>query len=322
MCENFDTYESIKNWKDSNIFQYLTDTNTLNHFHDRVMKRVFNVALKRLKPLNIPCTFTWFITGSGGRFEQGLISDQDHGIIFAEESDEANHFFYHLGEELSNGLYKAGYPYCEGKVMSSNPLWCKPVNGWKEQLSHWVKEETWEAIRYLQIFYDARVLVGNEPFLCNLKSMINQQQEQGQRLLIRFMENVMLVKKVLGPFGQIIIEENGDHKGSVDMKQSAFIPYVNAIRILAIKEGLHETSTLERINVLIKEKGYPKELETYHANFLKLLDLRNNSYRSGRSYEESHYLSIKGLDKDRKKEFKRILKDGKKLNSYVQAIID
>ena len=42
--------------------------------------------------------------------------------------------------------------------MSSNPLWCKSFEAWKEQIFSWMDSESWEAIRYLQIFYDARVL--------------------------------------------------------------------------------------------------------------------------------------------------------------------
>lgn len=321
MCENFDTYESIRNWKDSNIYKYRADTDKLNQFHDEVMKHVLRIALKKLVPLNPPCIFTWFITGSGGRFEQGLISDQDHGIVYVDRSDEAQAYFLELGKEISQGMYEVGYPFCEGKVMSSNPFWCRSVSEWNQQLTCWMEEGTWEAIRYLQIFYDARCLTGHEQILRDLKVFIYEHQKKDNKLLVRFLENVMFVKRVIGPFGQIIVEEKGGHEGSIDLKQTAFLPYVNAIRILAIKEGLLGTPTLERIDTLIEKKGYPIELRKYQDSFSKLLQLRNTSYLSGTSYEESHYLSVKGLEKAKKKELKEILKDGKKLHQYVQDCI-
>ncbi|MFS0861222.1 DUF294 nucleotidyltransferase-like domain-containing protein [Fredinandcohnia sp. 179-A 10B2 NHS] len=321
MCENFSTYESIRNWKNSYILQYQTDTDKLNQFHDEVMKHVLCIALKRMAPLKPPCNFTWFITGSGGRFEQGLLSDQDHGIVYVDSSDETQAYFLELGKEISHGMYEVGYPFCEGKVMSSNRIWCKSESEWKEQLTCWMEEGTWEAIRYLQIFYDARCLIGYEQSLHDLKVFIYEHQKNDNKLLQRFMENIMFVKRVIGPFGQIIVEEKGGYEGSIDIKQTAFIPYVNAIRLLAIKEGLLVTSTLERIDTLIEKKGYPSELRKYQDNFLKLLQIRNTSYLSGTSYEESHYLSVKGLEKARKKELKKILKDGKKIHQFVRDCI-
>lgn len=146
-----ETYESLREWKDQNIMSYLKDTISLNDFHDQVMQHVMHIAKSKLKE-EPPCNFTWFITGSGGRREQGLISDQDHGIVYEKSNKEYEGYFKALGEELAFGLHAVGYPYCQGNVMSSNPLWCKSAECWKSQLEEWMREESWEAIRHLQIF--------------------------------------------------------------------------------------------------------------------------------------------------------------------------
>jgi CBS domain-containing protein len=322
MSKNMQTYESIKNLREKLIFQYQIDENSLNHFHDKVMKYIFHLALEQQvrKIKTPPCEFVWFITGSGGRFEQGYVSDQDHGIIYAEHTKEASHFFSELGKELSYGLYKIGYPYCEGKIMPSNPLWCNSVEGWQHQISLWTEEESWEAIRYLQIFYDSRVLVGSNPLLREIKLHMLANQEVNTKLITRHVENIMFVKKALGPLGQLVGEEKGEYVGSVDLKQTAFLPYVNAIRVLAIKEGLLETSTLDRTEALLK-RGYPPDFKDYLEHFKLLLALRNNLYNHTQSYEASHYIPIKSLDKRRKKELRDILKSGYKLHQYVRSII-
>ncbi|PLR79285.1 hypothetical protein CU633_00705 [Bacillus sp. V3-13] len=318
MADGFESYEAIKIWKDEVIDSFQGDTLSLNEFHDRVLRKVYRLAANRLKNGTPPCGFSWFITGSGGRFEQGLISDQDHGIIYETSSPEAAAYFSKLGEELSYGMAVAGYPYCEGKVMSSNPLWCQSTAGWKAQLLQWLEEESWQSIRYLHIFYDARPLVGAESFVNELKSFIYDFQKEHPKLLMRLLENVMHMKNAVGPFGQIIAEEKGLHKGSVDLKTTAIIPYVNAVRILAIKEGIKETSTLARMDRLAENHH---ELPEYRENFRKLL-----SYRlllaTDKSYEDSHYLNLKNLSKAEKHELKKILKDGKKLQQYVQAIVE
>lgn len=319
MADKFQSYESIKSWKDQHISQHLDNSKALNHFHDIVMGKVFEVAFNQVNKEPPPCSFSWFITGSGGRMEQGLISDQDHGMVF--ESSEANEYFIAFGEELSYGLNIAGYPYCEGKVMSSNPLWCKSLDDWKFQLLQWMEEGSWHSIRNLQIFYDARWLIGNGKFVSELKAFIHNYQKENPKLLARMMENVMHVKNAIGPLGQIIVEEKGLHAGSIDLKYSAFLPYVNAVRILAIKEGITETSTIDRLNHLIEQNEY-HELSVYKLNFLKLLQYRVALFQQEDSYDDTHFLNIKKWSKEDKKELKKILKDGKKLHQYVSGLIE
>ncbi|KKI93846.1 hypothetical protein WQ54_02000 [Bacillus sp. SA1-12] len=324
MHVEFDSYESIKKWKDDHIHQYEFDTKQLNDFHDEMMRSASKLALFHLEK-NVglpPCKYTWFITGSGGRTEQGIISDQDHGLIYEEDSEQAGLYFKKLGEEYSKGLHAIGYPYCEGKIMSSNRLWCQSIADWKQQLFKWMDEQTWESIRYLQIFYDSRSLVGEKKYVDELKQSIFSYQKQHHKLLQRFLDNVQHIKHSVGLLGQLYVETGGKYEGCIDIKKAAFLPYVNAIRLLAIKEGLVETSTLERIQRLCEKETYRNELIQYQHNFEKLLEYRLLVFANAESYDDIHYLNIRKLSKYERKEIKNILKGGKKLHQYVQGIIE
>ena len=321
MINDFESYESIKKWKERKIYSCLSNATLLNQLHDSVMNMVFEVASIRLNKGNPPCSFSWFVTGSGGRYEQGLISDQDHGIIFEISSSENEEFFIELGREISFGLDIVGYPYCQGNIMSSNPTWCKSLEQWRTQLLIWMEKNSWDTIRNLQIFYDARHLHGTDSYVDELKSFIYNYQKKHPMLLKRLIENVMHIKRSVGPLGQIIVEEHGEHQGSIDLKYAAFLPYVNAIRILAIKEGLTETSTLVRIDRLCQIKKYGEVLQSMKSNFQKLLDYRL-SLTHIQSYKDTHFLNIKNLHSQEKKEIKRILKDGKKLHHYVCELVE
>jgi len=321
MTKDCDSYESIRKWKEANINKYAVDTFSLNQFHDLIMNKVFETALSILNMGNPPCDFCWFISGSGGRLEQGFISDQDHGIIFDISSKENESYFLELGKEISYGLYVVGYPYCKGKIMSSNPMWCKSIDDWLEQLYNWMEEKSLESIRYLQIFYDARCLYGKEEFVQQLKASIFEYQRQNPVLLKRLMESVMHIKNSIGPFGQIITVVYGKYQDSIDLKYSAFLPYVNAIRLLAIKEGIYITSTLGRIEALLQRNDYTEELFSSKAHFQKLLDYRLFLVK-GSFYEDTHFLNVRNLGKKDRKELKQILKDGKRLHQYVKRIIE
>ncbi len=324
MKGNFDSYESIKKWKEEHIYRYEFDTKGLNEFHDEMMRSASQLALLHLEEIygKPPCSYSWFVMGSGGRFEQGIISDQDHGLVYEEHSRQAGEYFTKLGEELSKGLFLIGYPYCEGKVMSSNSLWCKSLLDWKTQLIHWMDEKSWESIRYLQIFYDSRSLVGNEDLVKELKKTIFGYQRQEPKLLQRFMDNIQHIKQSVGPLGQIYVEHSGQYEGHIDLKKTAFLPYVNAIRVLAMKEGIIKTSTLDRLESLSEISKYRDEMLYYKHNFEKLLQYRVMLFKNATSYDDVHYLNIKKMSKEEKRDMKTILRDGKKLHHYVQGIID
>ncbi|MFC7684823.1 DUF294 nucleotidyltransferase-like domain-containing protein [Ureibacillus sp. GCM10028918] len=316
-----ETYQSIKDWKDAHISSFLANNVSLNTFHDQVMLKVLEVAKEKSKQKKAPCSYTWFITGSGGRFEQGLISDQDHGIIYEQSTPENDIFFKELGEELSYGLDFVGYPYCNGNIMSSNPIWCKSYKEWEAQLYKWMEDESWESIRYLQIFYDARALFGNKEDIKQLKTMIYQYQKEHPSLLRRFMENVKHLKNSIGPMGQILVEQHGNYQGYINLKYAAFLPYVNSVRLLSIKEGLCETATLERIKGL-QGKGEYETLLTYSNESFSLLMNYRLSLFHVKEYDDTHYLNIKSLTKEQKKEIKQILKGGKKLHDAVMELVN
>lgn len=324
MVKEYDSYEALKIWKEAHIDHYLLDTRSLNQFHDKIIKDVFHVALMKVKEIKgtPPCKYTWFVMGSAGRCEQGSVSDQDHGIIFEKATKECISYFQQLGEEIAYGLNEVGYPYCEGKVMSSNPLWCKPMVEWESQLLYWMEKASWDSIRYLQIFYDARGIIGETVYVDQLKNYIHNYRTSHPHLLKRFMENVMHIKKAVGIFGQFLVKSNGPYKDSIDLKNLGYIPYVNAIRLLSIKEGILDSSTMERMDRLLEISSYENNLLLYRENFTKLLVYRISLFKEADSYDDVHYLNIKKLTKFDKDEIKRILKDGRKLYQYVQGIIE
>jgi CBS domain-containing protein len=77
-----------------------------------------------------PAPFAFIAMGSQGRQEQTLVTDQDNGIIFVPPEDadpkQVGDYFLQLGKRVCDGLNQAGYPYCRGGVMASNPRWCRP----------------------------------------------------------------------------------------------------------------------------------------------------------------------------------------------------
>ncbi|NRD77972.1 hypothetical protein HPT25_11310 [Bacillus sp. BRMEA1] len=295
---------------------------TLNKFHDEIMKLTIKKALEiitnQLGPL--PCSFCFFVMGSAGRMEQSLWSDQDHGIVYREKNDEVKNYFWQLGKEISRGLFDAGYQYCDGGVMASNLLWCKSLEEWQIQISNWLDESNWESIRYLMIFMDARPLFGEELYVQMLKEQIYYIQNKSVQMT-KFLNNSLYMKKGINVLGKLLTETHGPYTGSLNIKEIGLFPYVNAARLLALKENHQEPSTVARIGGA-SEAILPSRLkDLYQHQFIQLLNYRL-SYAQHSNYHTGHYLPINKLTKEEMKEFKDIIRNGTALFNTVRKLIE
>lgn len=322
MISFYTPYKSLKEWRDNNIATYQFSTDELQYFHDTVMKNTFEITLNHMIQDfgHPPCDFSWFVMGSAGRCEQAVISDQDHGIIYEETSRIASVYFLEFGKRLCSGLDYLGYPYCDGNVMCSNPLWCQSKSEWENQIRNWIEEDRWESLRNLLIFFDARVLIGKGQPIQQLKKVIFTTIEIHPFLIRRLFENTMYVEKTVGLFNQLLTESYGPYTGCINLKRKAFFPYVNAIRLLAIIENIDETSTLFRLEILCEQAEHSRNLSHYYDNFKKLLQLRLQEEKTG-NYEDVHYLHVKNLSRAEKIEIKQLLMDGRKLHDYTETVI-
>jgi CBS domain-containing protein len=311
------TYSEITDYKKNHMKEAAKDHFKLNKLHDILIKQVLDISLKeviaRYGPP--PVAFSFFVMGSAGRFEQSIWSDQDHGIIYLDSTTEAKAYFLSLGKEISKGLYQIGYPYCDGGVMAGNPFWCKSISEWEKQVNLWALDASWESLRYVLIFIDGRSIYGQHQLLEQLKSLVYQTVQKRQ-LLPRLTTNTLHIKKGIGVLGQLLVETHGAHTGSLNIKETALFPYVNAARLMAVKENLQETSTLSRLDKLQIDNR-----DIYKAMFLKLLNYRL-LHASQTDYVSGHYLPIDILAKEQKNELKDIIKHGVTLHQLVRKLVE
>ncbi|RKQ35624.1 DUF294 nucleotidyltransferase-like domain-containing protein [Oceanobacillus halophilus] len=315
-------YQSIKEWHDENTVTYQSSADKLQLFHQIMMRNIFEITLDdMIKEYGLPpCDYTWFVTGSAGRLEQGVYSDQDHGIIYKEKNERVKSYFLTFGEKLSSGLHYVGYPLCVGNVMSSNPLWCQSLEEWEWQVNNWIYDNSWKSLRYLLIFYDARIVIGDESMVPHLKQCIHHFTVEHPILLTRFLENTKRSIQALGLFHQLLMITTGPYTGCMNIKEVAIFPYVNTIRLLSILEGIMETSTLERMRSLKHHSFYAQILKGHDTSFMRLLQL-NLKHSMNRQGEGHQYVNIFNLNQEEKLELKAILKNIKKLQKRTEIII-
>jgi CBS domain-containing protein len=326
MLNQCHTYQDLKDYKDHVFYQVAEDNFQLNFFHDQIIQKVVHLAEKKINslwPAPFP-EYTFFITGSGGRIEQSFQSDQDHGMVLIDQSESSREYYQELGNEIREGLFQVGYERCDGNVMCSNPYWSRSLHSWKQQLASWFERNDWESIRHLLILFDSRTIVGpNEP-LTVIKDEIFHHLQQSPELLNRIVDNTLKIKKSIGVFGHFLVEHHGPYSGTINIKETAFFPYANAIRLLAMKENILDTSTLARFEKLSKESIHYQVLQPYNTLFRSLLDLRFSIHQKNLNltYESSHYIKVSSLTADDKKKLKEILQGGHQLYQIAKKLMD
>ncbi len=299
---------------------------SVNKAHDLIIQKTISIAEKFLegegwgKP---PMPYAFILFGSGGRCEQTLWSDQDNGLIFKENAtSNTQNYYAQLAIVIEDGLKIVGYPPCEGGVIASNNQWCKSVEAWERMLEEWFLDGSWESIRQLLIIVDSRCIYGEQTLVDQLKLKFSMLVQQTPGSLEALLKNTLRHKVVLGPFGNLIKEPYGEDAGGFDIKYGAYIPFVNAIRLLCIKFAVPVTSTLERLDCLIVHVGH-EHSEEWRVAFEYVLWLRSKTVFQ---HEDGYYssrgkLSALDLNKEVTSKLKDCLHIGEQLQKIIKRLI-
>jgi CBS domain-containing protein len=216
--------------------------------------------------------------GSEGRAEQTLKTDQDNAIIFDDVSEAdypaVSPYFLDLGSQVCKRLNQVGYSYCPGDVMAQNPNWCRPLSVWMKYFLKWIYAAEPEDLLQAVIFFDFRHGYGDSQLVEALRSHLFGAIGQWAGFLRYMVENAMYFKPPLGFFRNFVVESKGEHRDSLDLK-NAMTPIVDFARIYALKNGIHATNTLERLEQLhIKKILSRQEYEEIEKAYSFLMQLR------------------------------------------------
>jgi CBS domain-containing protein len=238
-----------------------------------VHRRALELVMQKMGEPPLP--FCLFLTGSHGRMENLLRTDQDHGLIIADSRqwDRAyDQYFMELTREFSESLLALGFAWCPGYVMSMNPTWRKSSFEWKLQLQYWFERQVPALVRYLTVFYDAAPAYGDFSLFEGLSEFAFDLLERHHEALRVLREEESAHKAPTGFMGRFITEKSGEHRGEMDIKRSGLIFVVEGVRLLALLHGVRETSTLKRIAALV-DQGFlhPDDGEYFEAAYRFLL---------------------------------------------------
>ncbi len=214
---------------------------------DAVEQRVIALALDRLGPA--PAAWCWVTLGSRARLEQGLAADQDNALILADGAEAHDAWFAAFAEEVVAGLEACGYPRCPGDVMATTPGWRVPLGTWRRQFGRWLDEPTPEAVLRASVFFDMRPVAGEVALHDELAAFVLRRTPTSDRFLTHLSRDAAEHSPPLGFFRGLVVEREGDHARTLDIKKGGVSPVVKLARVHALRAGSPARSTRARIQV-------------------------------------------------------------------------
>ena len=290
---------------------------------DTILNKLMSMTLDEMGPAPVP--FVFMIMGSEGRQEQTLKTDQDNAIVYQDPkpafAEQVGSYFQKFGDIACTLLNEAGYDFCTGGVMAKNPRWCQPLSKWKSYFSDWIHAAEAEDLLQASIFFDFRRGFGEESLIEALRSHLFTSLKGWSGFFRHMTENALNFKPPLGFFRNFVVESKGRHRNAFDIK-SAMTPIVDFARVYALKNGIEETNTLDRLSQLrirkiISLKEYD-EMEKAYSFLMQLRFVRQITAVMDDNLKPDNYINPKKLthiEQTMLKEiFKRVEKFQAKMN--------
>jgi CBS domain-containing protein len=269
---------------------------TLN---DVTVRRVLELNLMKHDP-GIP--FTWLTFGSEGRQEQTLLTDQDNGILFVTPEgmteDQVREKLLPFAETVNKELAECGFTLCKGNIMASNPKLCLSGDEWDEWFLRFIDASTPQNLVYSSIFLDMRSVFGDKEPLQKLLDKVLTRIRKNALFQKMLAGNAITRKPPLTMFRNFRYAPDGDRK-SLDLKRQGLAPFVEAVRVFALANGVAEANTLERMDQLAKKGVFDqKDANAWKEAYSLIQAIRMRSHQELLNRDEplSNYINPDDLN--------------------------
>lgn len=228
-------------------------THIITLLNDHTVCRVIELTLAEKGDPGVP--FSWLCFGSEGRREQTLYTDQDNGILFeakdAVEAAERRERLLPLAQHINQSLALCGFSLCKGNIMAGNPELCLSRVEWARRFGAFIREATPENLLGSSIYFDLRVVWGEERGCEQLRQGILDQVADNRLFQRMLAENALLRRPPVGRFRECVLTRKNGEKATLDLKVQGLTPFVDGARLLALANGIHANNTLERLRQLV-----------------------------------------------------------------------
>ncbi|MGA2210098.1 MAG: putative nucleotidyltransferase substrate binding domain-containing protein [Acidimicrobiales bacterium] len=229
---------------------------------DALTRRALEFALEETGQPPLP--FAWLALGSQARREALPSSDLDTAIVFFEGDDDqgyddtqprdgdrgsekaAHDYFGPLAERTMEILVGCGAHPDAHRVSASDPLFVRSDASWRRAGRAWLEDPTMDkALVLVSVLVDSRSVFGVEAGAAPAEAFRTAPHYPALlRQLARF---ALSHRPPTGFLGGLVVEDSGEHRGRLDLKDGGALPIVDLARWAGMSAGVTCASTDERL---------------------------------------------------------------------------
>lgn len=284
-------------------------------------QRLLVLAEEKLGPPPVPYCF--IALGSMARDEQLIVTDQDNALILDDAYDDEHHndYFQNIANFVCDGLAQCGYTYCDGEIMASFKKWRKTRAQWFEQFAQWIDQPKPEALLNSSIFFDLDGVWGQTKWADELKIFIAKQTKNNRLFLANMAANARNRTPPLGFFKGFVLEHNGQHKRSMNLKRRGTAPLSDVIRVHALAIGSRKQNSFERLEDIIASTLLPpgKAQDLRDAlEYISMMRIRHQAWQIEQGEEPDNDLDPHQLSPFEQRNLKEAFAILEKAQSYLK----
>ena len=248
---------------------------------DTITQKVIEKVIEKIgEP---PAKFVFMVTGSEGRKELTLKTDQDNAIIYEDKANEQRDlvraYFLNFASQVSENLNRIGIIFCTGGFMAQNPEWSHSLSHWKKNYKSWMDDSLPETVIKFSTFFDCRLVYGESAIMDELRDFLDIELQQPlDKFYVNIAKNALQYEPPLTFFNKIRTKTVGTQE-VFDIKK-AMTPVVDLVRVYALQNRVFVENTGERLKALKKlnvfsETQYNDLYQCYY--FLMSMRLKNQA---------------------------------------------
>ncbi len=216
-----------------------------------------------------PC-YAWLLLGPGGRREATLSTELE-GVLVHGPGETATRYCAELAGRTTVILERCGFKKSRRGIIPDNPLWRASTEGWLERIEELCCRDSRARSgssphRMARLgsplfeLADLRFAAGDSLLGEELIIMVRNAAERHPACIMAAARTVAALPTPFTFLGNYRVERKGNHLGMVDLDRWACHPLVAMVRLQAVTGGIAETSTLERLQALLRRGSLDVEL--------------------------------------------------------------
>jgi CBS domain-containing protein len=204
--------------------------------------------------------------------------------------------------------------------MATNPIWRMTRKEWEECFADWIDNPNPKALLNSSIFFDLDGVHGRLKWAEQLSSFIVRRARKNNRFLACLARNALNRTPPLGFFKSFVMEQDGQHKNTINLKRRGTAPLADLIRVHALAVGSRSQNSFERLDDIaeagILPKGRAQDIRDA-MEFISMVRIRHQAIDVENSIEPDN-----NIEPDNISEFeRRNLKDAFQILSNAQNFL-